>query len=365
MTPYEWTFLYYILLCLFVLVYSFTSSPNKLAFKNSSISSSIAITLVVLLYIGFREIDRYFADTVTYDRIYLEFCDYPMESMSMISDYGFSILTLILSYLRSDRLYFIILGCLYVLPLFYVFKKNFKESYYVMLLLFICSFSFIGYGVNGLRNGLATTFLICAFFNKKLIGQLIWIIIAVSMHKSALLPAAVFLVARRFSNPKLYLSVWVACLGLTVVAHGFIGEYLASITFLNDGSDTRLNGYFTGQFDGGETGNVVFSSTGFRYDFLIYSMIPIVLGWYFMKKKQYENELYKILYCVYVGCNAFWLLCMYIPFNNRFAYLSWFIYPVVMSYPLLQQKGLIPQQSLKIRLMVFFNFLFTFLMWIK
>lgn len=362
MTPYEWTLLYNILLWIFVLIYIITS--NQSLGKNGRGVYAFLLIAVVLVYICFREIDIYFVDTVTYQEIYQEFCAFPNESMDLLSDYGFALLTYFLAPLRNDRLYFIIIGCLYVLPLYFTFKDKVKDNYYVLLLLFICSFSFIGYGVNGLRNGLSTTFLICAFLNKKIVGQLFWIAIAVSMHKSALLPAAVFLLSKRFSNPKWYIYIWLICMVMTIIAHDYIGQYLGSIDLLGE-NDNRIEGYFNAQFDGGETGNVSFSRTGFRWDFVLYSIIPIGLGLYFITKKNFTDEMYKRLFCVYVGCNAFWLLTMYIPFNNRFAYLSWFIYPIVMSYPLLVKNNLIPNQPLRLKQMVFINYLFTFFMWIR
>lgn len=361
MTPYEWTLCYNILLWVFVLLYIIT--PKTIGKKGKRVFA-LLLTTVVLIYIGFRKIDIYFVDTVTYQRIYQEFCVYPNESMELLSDYGFALLTYFLAPFKSDRLYFIVIGCLYVLPLYFTFKDKLKDNYYILLLLFICSFSFIGYGVNGLRNGLATTFLICAFFNKKLFGQLFWIAIAISMHKSALLPAVFFLLSKRFSNPKWYVYLWFACLFLTIIAHDFIGQYLGSIDFLGE-NDNRMEEYFNLDFGGGETGNVSFSHTGFRWDFVLYSVIPIWLGFKYIIKKHFNEEWYKRLYCVYVGCNAFWLLTMYIPFNNRFAYLSWFIYPIVMSYPLLINNNIIKNQGARLKQMVFINFLFTFLMWVR
>ena len=362
MTPYEWTLLYNILLWVFVIMYIF--SPNQTIGNNTGRLNSLLLIIVVLVYICFREIDIYFVDTITYQKIYQEFCAFPNESMDILSDYGFALLTYFLSSLNNDRLYFIVIGCLYVRPLYLAFKNKIKNNYYVLLLLFICSFSFIGYGVNGLRSGLSTTFLICAFFNKKQLVQLFWIVVAISMHKSALLPSAVFLLSKRFSNPKWYICLWLVCMVMTIIAHDFIGQYIASIDFLGD-NDDRIAEYFNAQFDGGETGNVVFSRTGFRWDFVLYSVIPIGLGLYFILNKHFKEEWYKRLFCVYVGCNAFWLLTMYIPFNNRFAYLSWFLYPIVMSYPLLVKNNLITFQALRLKQMVFINFLFTFLMWIR
>ena len=48
-------------------------------------------------------------------------------------------------------------------------------------------------------------------------------------------------------------------------------------------------------------------------------------------------------------------------FSNRFAYLSWFIYPVVMAYPLLRMN-IWKDQDRKTALILFFYSGFTFFM---
>ena len=36
---------------------------------------------------------------------------------------------------------------------------------------------------------------------------------------------------------------------------------------------------------------------------------------------------------MYLTCNGIWMLCMYAQFTNRIAYLSWFMYPILLVYP--------------------------------
>lgn len=359
MTPENLALLYNCFL-LFLAVLFYSSRSNN-SLRNGS---TFLLLLVVLSYIGFREIDPFYVDTVTYSMMYKEYEAFPLDSFTKHPDYGFGLFTLVMSYFHSERLYFIVIGLLYVMPVFFVLKKHVPNNYYVGLLLFIGSMSFMPYGVNGLRNGLATTFLVCAFFNKKILMQLLWIVLACSMHKSVALPAFIFLVTRYYNKPKMYVYLWFLCIVLTIVAHGQLESWLGSLSIFNDGNDNRLAGYMSGKFDGGETGNVSFSNTGFRYDFLLYSAIPIYLGWQYIAKFKFTELFYTRLFCTYVATNAAWVLTIYIPFNNRFAYLSWFIYPLVMSYPLLVQNGLIPRQSNRVKLMVLLNSLFTFMMFL-
>ena len=49
------------------------------------------------------------------------------------------------------------------------------------------------------------------------------------------------------------------------------------------------------------------------------------------------SNLYKNLLNLYLCLNGIWMLCMYAAFTNRIAYLSWFLYPIVLVYPFLQE----------------------------
>ncbi len=78
-----------------------------------------------------------------------------------------------------------------------------------------------------------------------------------------------------------------------------------------------------------------FSREGFRWDFLLYSTVPIVMGWYICVKRKIQDNWYNVICTVYCLCNAFWIMVIRSAFSNRFAYLSWFIYPIVIAYPLI------------------------------
>lgn len=94
--------------------------------------------------------------------------------------------------------------------------------------------------------------------------------------------------------------------------------------------DDRLSMYAEGDAAKG-----LFSYTGFRFDFLLYSLLPIIVAFFFKLRAKTKNELYEKLLCVYLMTNSFWVIFIRANFSNRFAYLSWFLYPLVLAYPLL------------------------------
>ena len=72
---------------------------------------------------------------------------------------------------------------------------------------------------------------------------------------------------------------------------------------------------------------------GFRLDFIIYSSMPVLMGYWVKYKYKMEERIYDMILNMYLVCNGVWMLCMYAAFTNRIAYLSWFMYPIVLLYP--------------------------------
>ena len=90
--------------------------------------------------------------------------------------------------------------------------------------------------------------------------------------------------------------------------------------------------------------------------------MPVWLAWYVTAKAEKERALYgdtieeaetgitgagriadahsmrvfNILATTYVLANSFWVMVMKAAFSNRFAYLSWFLYPVVLAYAVIR-----------------------------
>lgn len=352
--------IYYNLLLLIVILLSISPIRSNTVYKPYFRNESLALILllIVFLHIIFRPLDPLFGDTRTYAFNFYNISLWGVSTKG--KDLGFQYLTYFISLFGDLLIYWAILSVLYVMPVYYAFKRNFPSQYAIALLLFICSFSFWGYGVNGLRNGIATSLVIYAWMvPRKFYVQLLVMGIALSIHSSVILPVAMFFITKFIANTRYYLIGWFLCLVLSIVAHGYFENLLANFSLFEE--DDRLNSYLTSTV---EDTMATFSRTGFRWDFMLYSLIPIYLGHLYIYKYDYKDQLYQRLYNIYIGCNAFWLLVIYVPYSNRFAYLSWFLYPIVMAYPLLK-SNLLNQQGKKIQLMIFCNYLFTYLMWLR
>ena len=228
------------------------------------------------------------------------------------------------------------------------------------MLFFLSAFSTFTFGTNGIRNGLAcsaVTF-VFAFSANKNITQLgfvgIVLVLAFGVHRSISLPIAAFLAASYvIRSPQIAVYFWVASIGISLVAGGAITNF-----FMGLGFDDRMTSYVTSA----DQYSDLFASTGFRWDFLAYSAMPVLLTWYVSNKAENERakygdtveemetnvtgagriadthsmKVFNILATTYILANSFWVMVIRASFSNRFAYLSWFLYPIVIAYAVIR-----------------------------
>lgn len=279
--------------------------------------------ILLTLYIGLRPISGVFVDMPTYATAY-EMAYY--RGGTLFNDWGFNLLNELCVQIMSVESFFLVCAGLYVFPLMIGVSRVHREWAFSALLVFVGALQFFSYGVNGIRNGLSCSLLIAAFaFHDRRIAMVALMVAAESMHKSALLPIAAFLVAGFYPSPAVFGAVWATCL-LAVLA---VGERLAAITarvLSFTGEDERLSNYALGSGLGGDKG-------GFRIDFVLYSIVPLLLAWAFATAQTRADKFFRRLVCTYLITNSFWLLMMYAAQSNRFAYLSWFMMPWIIIYP--------------------------------
>lgn len=157
--------------------------------KNKNILG-LFLLIFVILYIGTRPISgRYFVDMQTYANEFERYAS-GEKKITEEKDYIFNYFMIICSKVMDVYGFFIICAMLYVVPLYRFSKKHFKEYWFYSFFILIISFSFWTYGVNGIRNGIATSlFFLALSFDKKIVTAFIFFL-AISFHKSLMLPPA-------------------------------------------------------------------------------------------------------------------------------------------------------------------------------
>lgn len=291
----------------------------------------IYIFLFVLL-VGLRPISGfYFGDTVNYAQSYDLFVNGIASYDPTSKEWFFEWLMHHCSQLMNVHGFFLLVEILYVLPVLWACRKLIPNHALLMFLVCMGAFSFFSYGTNGIRNGMACSLIIatlaCVHGNllQKIIGGIL-AFLAFNIHRSTALPIVCILATFFVKDTRLILGWWIASIFLSLVAGGPIETFFTGLGF-----DDRMESYSSANIDAS-----AFSSTGFRWDFLLYSMMPILLGYYVVIKRKIWDKNYLLLLHTYILCNSFWVMMIRAAFSNRFAYLSWFLYALVLIYPCLK-----------------------------
>lgn len=347
-------FYYYIILFLLVISILYLLSFKLTEVQNLTTIKILGVLLFLLgtIYMGDRPLSgRYFGDMLSYNSSFLKIQEQGIGAIGK-KDRLFFFITYLCTLVMDNKYYFLFMNFLYLLPLIIVSKANFKNGAFYMLLMLMGSFSFWAYGTNGIRNGLATSWFLLVFATDKKWLKIIILFISIKLHSSMMIPTAAFLIAYFYRHPKYIIYAWIACIPISLVAGGPIQSLFAGLM-----EDDRTS-YLT---EGNKFGDS-FSSTGFRWDFVIYSASAVFAGWYYIFKKKFEEQRYNLIYSTYVIANAFWILVIKANFSNRFAYLSWFMMALVIFYPLLKQY-LFQKNHQKVLIYIMLAYFgFTFLM---
>ncbi len=349
------------IICVFTYFnYSGSGGCEKLLSKISVVPTTIMIIVYIVL-MGLRPVSWLFGDTINYAATYARtlpvFGEIDWQKEWLFSLYR----TWCRSMGFSVHVYLFIIEVGYLGLMFWAYKKALWENAWFAMLFGLSAFSFFTYGVNGIRNGLAcsivTLAIVFAAKDKNYLIAAVFCMGALGIHKSTLLPMAA-MVAALFviKKPKVALMFWLMSIPISLVAGGPISSFLMGLGF-----DDRADQYMSGH--GIEEGTSV-GKTGFRWDFLLYSAMPVWLIWHVQKcidkkreaiggGKTLEEEesgvygagivadaqsmrVFNVISIVYLLTNAFWVMVIKANFSNRFAYLSWFIYPLVIAYPVIR-----------------------------
>ncbi len=362
MIPVEYyTSVYYFILslCVLLMVLPLFKYTNLDGYSKSVLNFKSAILLIVVIgFIGLRDPWgnwRYFGDTGVYTRLY--------ESLSTGGDFdatkdlGFYVYMKLCGNFMNIQLFYVTCALLYVIPPYLAFKKWFKKNAFYALALFVVSMSFWSFGINGIRNGLATSFLIYAFsIVDKKIKMAIFMLLAISFHKSALLPIVAYFITLKFTNTKALIRIWIFMVIFSFLFGDSIESFIQDLIGYNDFTDTtRTKNLYANKLDG----KVI--ERGYRLDFILYSGFAILLGYIYIIKKKVRDTFYIQLLNVYLISNTVWVILIYAAFTNRIAYLSWFLMPIVMIYPLLKYR-IFTNQSRMIAYLIFGSLMFTLLL---
>lgn len=361
-TIYSDLFYHFMLFMVVVLSLSiYAKTIDDPGIRSLSAKIGLLIVILVLLYTGSRQVSSLFGDTVNYNKGYQILQG--GGALNITNDYVFNYFMLLCSKIMSVRLFFFLDAVIYIIPM-YLFSKKYLGSYWFYgFVMFAASFSFWPYGVNGIRNGMATSVFILGlvYYQKKWIMYALFAL-SFGIHNSLIIPIAAFITAGMYKNPKVYFYIWLASIPLSLVGGNFWGTFFTSLGLGDDRAGAYLDTEAIASLAKNE--RTSFSQTGFRWDFVLYSATGVFAGWYFLIKNKVHDKFYIHLWGVYMIANAFWILVIRAAFSNRFAYLSWFLMAPVIIYPLLRYR-FSPTQNRILSGVLLLYYLFTYVMYFK
>lgn len=285
--------------------------------------SSILLVVFLILFIGFRPAHSYyFGDTMNYANwwglIPYEGFDFNAENLFFDNLYRY------MAEMWYDVTeFFILIAIIYFVFMGLACRKFFPHHTMLALLVYLAAFSTFTYGTNGIKAGAAASiFLLALAYRDTLYISIPLVLLSWGFHHSMHLVIGAYVLTFFFKNKKWYFYGWLFCLMMAIGHITFFQNLFAGFTndnganYLTSSSDTAWGG-----------------KSGFRIDFVIYSAMPVLMGYYVKYKYELEDKLYDTLLYIYLTTNGIWMLCMYAEFTNRIAYLSWFMYPILLIYP--------------------------------
>lgn len=358
---YYYTTVYYtsllVIVWFTVLYYIGAASQRILHAEGSPVqTAAFILTVIITLFLGLRQASMEFGDAINYAMDYISGRqDYMPVSFDeewlwgsiagFCRDLGFNV-----------NEYFLFVEIFYIGGMFLCSWILMRKNLWIAMLFFFTAFQTFTFGTNGIRNGMACSVELVAIAllveqGPKRTFAFLLMFLALGIHRSSMLPTVAAISSIYFiKETKWALSFWVASIFISLVAGSTITDFFASLGF-----DDRMAKYSY------EATEEYFSGTGFRWDFWLYSLFPVIMIWYVTRHRKFNDVTYNTIANVYLLCNAFWLMVIRSSFSNRFAYLSWFIYPVVMAFPLLRMN-LWKDQDRRTALILFFYSGFTFFM---
>lgn len=291
------------------------------------------LAILMVLFIGYRPESSVFVDMMNYITYYHALYEgnifiFDKEAENLLFD---NYLAWVGSQNLGTSFLFVSISAIYFICTYIACKRMFPRDTLAAYLVFLAAFSTFSYGTNGIKAGAAASiFLMALAYRDNLKVCILLTLVSWGFHHSMMMPIVAFILTFIYKNSKVYFAAWCLCLLIAVFHITFFQQLFADI--LSESDESGANYLYSSGLDWG-------GRTGFRLDFVIYSAMPILVGyWAVYKKKLQLSKLYTCLLNLYMTLNGTWMLCMYANFTNRIAYLSWFLYPIVLIYPYLNEN---------------------------
>lgn len=325
-------------LALIISVFSYSKQFKDLpVFKNTLLYTS---SIYIAFCLGFRDYSIG-VDTKNYKYDF----DYKyslQESFQSFNDILWDLFNYIVSQFTNDvRSVFVLVAIGYIfLPIIAV-RKYLNNNTIYFFLLFIVTPNFFLYGTNTIRSGLAASIILLSLRYYKSYKQYIVMLLGILIHFSMIVPSFFFFISKYIKSILYPLAMWVILLLFSISGINLLVYMPLSIS--------RLNAYVTGNINEENLSNVL-------VNFFISSVTPVLVGIYVIYIRKISDEFYNRLLVTYILTNCIYIIAFNSVFAVRFAYMSEFLTPFLLVYPLLKYN-LWKYIEIKICFIIFIIFL--------
>lgn len=316
---YQYIYLIIVAICTFFQIDKFKSNKGRLG---ESHVPGLFLLFFLILFIGLRPYWEMRDDTIGIFEYYKYNFGFPFEFNALAENYIFDNALVWFSSHRVNFSFFLILcATIYYGMRYLSCKIMFPKHTYTAFLIFLAAFISYASATNGFKAGMAASIFCCAIAlrERKLLAVCL-LLLSWGIHHAMHVCILAYLIVYVYNNTRVYYIIWLASV-LVAIAH--IDYFQVLFAGLTDEKG--------GEYLLAEEGWI----TGMRYDFVLYSSMPVLLGWYITEKRKIEDKGFQFVLNLYLLLNSVWMLCMYANFTNRIAALSWFLYPIVIAYPFL------------------------------
>lgn len=314
-------------------LYTINKSTQQILRGTSTQFFGFVLAFLVTIYVGTRPLWCY-TDSALYSTIFKLVQSGAWSDLSQSpSEWFFTWIEKICLATTDAHGWFFVIACFYIGGMCYAAWKWLPKHFSLAVMFMFTAFSFWSYSNNGIRQGMGASLVLAGIaclapkWKKdwiNLVPAAVLIILGCACHNSLYLTLFSTIIALLFPNLKSKFIIWGICLLISPFSSEIFMPIASDII-----EDERMADY---AYD--NVSETVFSRTGWRWDFILYSAVPIVLGYYAIVIKKMRYWHFELLLSIYILTNAAWMLVNAIAYSNRFAYISWSLYPLLLCMPL-------------------------------
>ena len=206
---YQPLYLFLITILTFVIMkkYAIWGYARFIRHNYSNISSALALTVFLFIFIGLRPLDgRYFVDMTGYNMVYY-WHHYNARFYFNWNSQNF-IFDNLYAWMGSMKFdidwFFLLIAAIYFFCIFISCRKIFPRDTYLALVVYLAAFSTFSFGTNGIKAGAAASIYLVALGyycqnNKIMAVFFLWL--SLGFHHSMLAPIVAFTIAHFYKNP--------------------------------------------------------------------------------------------------------------------------------------------------------------------